>query len=590
MEKKRDFLEANLNTLRRLNSPIVPWLARHKATARDFQSCLVTNRRGMLDWQLASGRSLFDAISPEVAYRDWIPKNRPATSATVIVGCNLGYGLNTVLGGTPDTHKVLVLEPRADMVTACLSQTDYRPFMEKEKLLFVPPDRALLPLLAWELGLQFVYGNIFLRSDMPSRQLGPEYAAWSELWYEALEDMASLMTTLRSNQDVMVRHELENFARSVSDGNVLSVKGQGRGVTAVVLGAGPSLSRFAPLLAANRAGAVYVSSLQTLPALRAHGLKPDFCMAVDFTPTLEGVYKRVDKQWLQDIPLIYSRAISPAVLAAYPGPTLPVWTLGGLGTNLPRSREFVLDAGGNVGVALARFLVWCEVDRIVLVGQDFAWSGERMHASGHVSDEARFRFDPTRHVCLRDKDGRTIYSVPAYLIPLRTLEREIEQWRIPVFNLYGGGAVIKGTTMLRWEDILKKGILSSEPGRRAHFLHALSQARGSRHWPVFEARGTEWRRSIQAVKKRLIRVFDKSDRSQTHIHALLSQILVFVRQDPLYQPYLFKEILALAGLAHATDHYGRGELEACQEILDKVADKVEEVDRALVYDRIRAAA
>ena len=33
----------------------------------------------------------------------------------------------------------------------------------------------------------------------------------------------------------------------------------------------------------------------------------------------------------------------------------------------------VLDAGGNVGVTLARFLSWCGVSRIVLAGQDFSW-------------------------------------------------------------------------------------------------------------------------------------------------------------------------------------------------------------------------
>ena len=88
------------------------------------------NHRGLVDWRLPSGNGMFEAIAPQVSYRDWIPADRTDTSATIIVGCNLGYGLNHVLSNTPDSHKVLVLEPRAEMILACLGHTDYRPFFE----------------------------------------------------------------------------------------------------------------------------------------------------------------------------------------------------------------------------------------------------------------------------------------------------------------------------------------------------------------------------------------------------------------------------------------------------------------------------
>jgi len=41
-------------------------------------------------------------------------------SASIIVGTNLGYGLNHLLVNTPDTHKVLVIEPNPVLVLACL--------------------------------------------------------------------------------------------------------------------------------------------------------------------------------------------------------------------------------------------------------------------------------------------------------------------------------------------------------------------------------------------------------------------------------------------------------------------------------------
>jgi len=585
-----DYLDKNIEVLQRTNAPIYRWLTAKNPDVTDIQGCLMINHRGLVDWRLLSGNGIFDAIAPQVAYRDWIPTDRADTSATIIMGCNLGYGLNRVLSNTPDSHKVLVLEPRSEMILACLGHTDYRPFFENQKLSFIPPDRRFLPVVARQLSLQYVFGNVFLRSDMPSWQLGPEYATWSNHCKKALEDMSCNMTTMRQNQDVMVGNELKNYARAMDDGSLLALRNQGKGITAVVLGAGPSLSRFAPFLARNPGSALYCCGFQTLPALRDYGLKPHFCMAVDHTSALKMVYDRLDMEWAKGIPLIYSCAIDPKVLEMYPGPTVPLWTLGGLGSNMPRDREFVLDAGGNVGVALARFLVWCNVDQVVLVGQDFAWQGKKTHVAGHLSGDAEFVFDPAQHRALKNRDAQTIYSALPYVVPLRSLEKDIQRWSTRVFNLYGGGAVIKGATEVSWKQVEEEGLLRSHPNRLKDFLHRFDGARSPRRWPGFESRSAQWVSSLGAVQKRLAKLSKEAAKNQLEIQGVLSQILVFLRQDPLYQPYLFKEILGMAGLVHTKDSYAAPEVAECQNILKKVLNKVKEVDSYLVRHRIPVAA
>ncbi len=583
--KAHPFLKANLEALQRLNAPIFQWLTTQNPDVSGFDGNIITNKHGLLDWSLPNGQGLFDSISQQVAYRDWIPKDKTDTSATVIVGSNLGYGVNHVLANTPHSHQVLVLEPRPEILLACLSQTDYRDFFETGKLFFVPPDREFLGGMGWQLALQYVFGNIFLRSDMPCRQLGPEYAAWTGHIKEALEDFSCGITTLRRAQDIMVKNELKNFSRAMRDGNLLALKNQGQGLSAVVLGAGPSLADFAPLLAEKPGGALYTCGLQTLPALQEHGLKPHLCMAVDYTTALKKVFDRLDMERARDIPLIYSLTLDPEVLNAYPGPTIPVWTLGGLSSNMPQDREFVLATRGNVGVALTRFLAWCGVDQIILAGQDFAWQGEKTHVSGHLSDENSFCFNPERHIKMKNKDGETIYSDLAYVTPLRGLESDLKQLNIPVFNLYGGGAVIEGSIEVTWEQVLSEGLVNSTPGSLEHFLKAMNQCRAPRPWPVFEARSIQWAGSLYSVEKRLKKLFKKASECQEEIHKIFNQILLFLRQDPLYQPYLFKEILGMAGLVHARPSYGFEELAECRKIVKRVLEKVRAMDQHLIYDR-----
>ncbi len=582
--KVRDFLKNNLKALGVHNGAILQWLASQKAGSQDFRSAIITNSRGLMDWRLSSGAGLFDAISPGMAYKNWIPEEKADTSATLIVGCNLGYGVNHVLANTPASHKVFVLEPRPEMLLACLSQTDFRPFIDSRRLLFVPPDEGFLGKMVWQLDLQYVFGNIFILADVPSHQLGREYAVWVHRCKEIFEHFSTDINTLRINQDTMVGNELKNFARAMRDGSLLPLHNLGRGLSAVVYGAGPSLAKFAPLLEKDPGSVLHVCGLQVLPALRKHGLKPHFCMAIDYTMTMKKVYDLLDKEWAKDIPLIYSCKVAPDVVEAYPGPTLPVWTLGGLGTYMPRDRELILESGGSVTVALTRFLDWCGVRRFLFVGQDFSWQGERTHAAGHHVVRP-FRFDPKHHMKMNNKDGETIYSCLAYVTALRDLGKTLETSDLSAYNLNGGGATIKGCKDVTWRQVLEQGLLVSAGGGLEPFLGVLRRLRLPRPWPLFQARSSEWIDSLDSAERRLRLLFENAAVCQEKIHTFFGQILFFLRQDPLYQPYLLNEIVSLAGLTHARRRYGAEELDECSEILKRVGEKVREIDLYLVYNR-----
>ena len=390
-----------MEALRALDDPVYHWLAASNHQKADTNLPMVINRWGLPDWRLPSGEPLFQAAHPSTCYRDWIPNRQAATSATIIIGANLGYGLNQILEHTPDTHRVLVLEPRPEMVSACLTQTDYSLLIEKRRLVLLPPDLSLFRKTVFQhLPLQYEFGSIHLRSDMPSRRLGPEYSEWGNRCRAVLEDFSIEMNTFRVSHEKMIRNELANYTRAMRDGSLRHLKGGATGVTAVMLSAGPSLERFTPFLIENPGDALYVAAFQTLPTLRSTGLKPHMCMLVDFSETMVQVLERVDNEWISDIPLIYSCKVCPNVLERYPGPMLPLWTVGGLGSHLWQGSELVLNTGRNVGVALLRFLVWCGVRTVMFVGQDFAWSGEKTHASGYSSNSSAFRFDPDRQLQL----------------------------------------------------------------------------------------------------------------------------------------------------------------------------------------------
>jgi len=583
------YLKDNITALEKANPALYRWLSGSTFDEQSLKTNVFVNKWGIIDWRLESGQGLFEAMPPGALYRDWVTLEKPELSASIVVGSNLGYGLNHLLINTPDSHKILVLEPNAPMLLACLGQTDYRPFFANKKLHFVAPHEDHLMEYIKNLDLQYVYGKIYLRGDLPCRQIGPEYARWMQTVKHRLENFSVEMVTLRCRQDVMVGNELKNYRRAQTDGSLKCMQDAGRGVGAVILGAGPSLATFAPELAKNPGYALYATALQTLPALQLHGLKPHFCLALDYDGSMLSVYDRLDPEWAKDIPLIYSTKVNPELVNRYPGPTLPMWTMGGMATFVLQDREFVLDAGGNVSLTLVRLLRWMGVSSLLLVGQDFAWKGGSTHAEGHHASGHQVAFDPGMHQRLKNLWGEEIISSIQYLTSKRDLEGDLKKSPFRIGNLYGGGVVIEGAPAMNMEEARDAGLLSSAPGSRERFQHFMAQARTQGHAMRFEPRSHIWTSSIRGMERRMQKLFRDYGKSQNEIHTLLEQALFFVRQDPLYLPYLFNETIDLAGLAKTRSSYHPADFSEFKRIGKSILTKVREVDRCVALSDQSAA-
>ena len=578
------YLEANLKALAERKSKVLPWLKGHSAELTSLAGTVIVNRFGKMDLPLPGnedGGSLFGAMPPEMFYKGWTAKDKPDTSATIIVGSNLGYGLNRVLMDTPASHKVIVLEPRPAMLGLCLGQTDYTAFIRAGKLHVIPPDMGVLFQVVQQIDLQLVHGRIYLRGDTPSQQLGPEYARWIRICRETLENFSVEMITMRKRQDLMVGNELANYARAFADGGLNPLWGAGKGLSAVLLGAGPSLDEFGPALAAGQGTALYVTGMQALPACRRLGIKPHLCMAIDYSASMLRSLDNLDAEWCADIPLVYSTKVQPALVAGYPGPTIPMWTVGGLGTFALAGKEPILDAGGSVSVALLRLLGAMEVSQVLLVGQDFGWKDAVSHAQGHHSHKRAATYNPKKHILEKNSRGENIVSALPYTTAKRDMEKDIARMNAPVHNLYGGFLDVAGTREVTMAEVHAEGLLASSPGAMRRLGQAMGAAMRGRAPQRFETRSPNWGSSLRAVTRRLEKLFRKPGPNGDEIHKAFGQVLFFIKQDKLYGPYLFNEIMDMAGLAHARTSYKRTDLLDFQRLTKRILAKVRQMDAVL---------
>lgn len=587
--KSASFLAQNKQAMTATCRPAAEWLSRVSPDITPLLDRMGQNRWEMVDMQMPQGGYLFDAAPPAMCYSSWIPKeahtkdsgpmsdrNSLSRSATVIIGCNVGYGLVHTITNTPDSHKVILLEPDPAMLALCFSQSDFSPYIRAGKLTVLPPDRTIVNDILRRLDVQYLFGSVHLRTDLPSQQLSPAYAEWSVIVKGMLDNFGLEMVTLRNVQDVMVSNELNNFRTALQNGSLNPLEGMLRGLPALIVGAGPSLSDNGPVIAAADSQAIIATSLQAMPACQRVGIKPHFCVAIDWGAPMTLVYDRLDREWASDIPLIYSTKTRTEVVSRYPGPTIPLWTVGGLATFIGGSGDLVLEAGSNVNVAIVRLLYWAGVRRFALLGQDLGWTADRSHAEGHHSKMI------SNHIPARDIHGNPIRTDKKFLAAARELEQDFRVHKdLEAYNIYGGALPIAGAANITAEEACEKGILTAPSAYTDKLRLGLQLAMVPCSQPVWQPREEQWRTSLRHVQRRLEKLLKKPAKNHVEITATLKQVHEFLRQDPLYLPYLYNEIMDVAGIGYGRYNYGPADLRAFKEVVKKVLKKVQHMDSVL---------
>ena len=572
-------LTANLAALEQCAPPVHAWLSVRAASFDPGR--LVKGQSCDADWRLPDGRLMFGALPPSVFYGDWLAARESKPTAYFVTGINLGYGVGHILKNAGPTSTVLVLEPDPDMLLAALSLADYTLQISGKRLHLLHPSAGHVRSVLQGLDLYFLFGETVLRLDTPCSQIGPEYARWHRTLQGLLDENALEVGTMRKFQDTFVRNELRNLRRLRQDGSIRHLQGAARGTGALLLGAGPSLEDYGPMLASMSPSILTVAAFQTLPAVQRVGLRPHFCMLLDPAPGLSAVLDTVDHDYLARIPLVYSPKIDPGILKNYPGPTRPLWTHGGLAAMLNDGTEPVMEAGSNVGVALFRFLVWMGVSHVVMAGQDFGWTGDRSHATGHGAARHPVSAGAPYLRTVQRADGSRINTSIQLLHARANLERDIAAAGLPVFVIGDGGLDLNGATRCDVTSANIQGLLHGEAGIADAVNNRLARPDTSTPPVLPPACGPELIDSVSNVTKRLRRLFEVPQDNYSNIQATLAQVEFFLRSAHPYMPFLLNEITEFAWMARMRTSYSGEDLKVVEECLGKIVGKIEEMDACL---------
>jgi hypothetical protein len=169
----------------------------------------------------------------------------------------------------------------------------------------------------------------------------------------------------------------------------------------------------------------------------------------------------------------------------------------------------------------------------------------------------------------------------SYLSAKRDLEKDLRKVDVPVFNIYGGGVEIEGSQVVDVAACHRMGLLASQHGARERFLGALHRANQPRVRPFYEARYNSWSVSLRNATRRLKSLMKKPDKHQGEIRQLLNNVLRFLKQDPLYLPHLFNEVMDMAALVHCKARFAAVDMKEYRTIIKRSLAKVRQIDGVL---------
>jgi hypothetical protein len=301
-----------------------------------------------------------------------------------------------------------------------------------------------------------------------------------ESFVNALKAMRTNVVTSCILTETITENAIRNAAKFVQSPGVLPLMGVHKGRPAVVVSAGPSLSRNLSRLLVNgyEDRFVVIATQTVLKLMLAIGLRPHYVCAIDWSDLSGRFYEGLTAADVRGIELVCQPSVHPIVPDRWPGVVRFCYdeTLSDLLGEDTRATYGVLPPGATVANTcyyLARYM-GCEP--VILIGQDLGYTDGLYYGAGAAihntwqSELNEFRtLEMMEHERVQrgreggkyvvDCDGRpmrTDVAMITYLEGFNAMFRADAARGLTVIDATEGGAAKAATVRMTFADALEK--------------------------------------------------------------------------------------------------------------------------------------
>ncbi|WP_162848598.1 motility associated factor glycosyltransferase family protein [Paenibacillus nanensis] len=254
------------------------------------------------------------------------------------------------------------------------------------------------------------------------------------------------------------RNSMYNLSKLLMTPSIAGLQGAFKGVTAVIVGAGPSLEHDIEILRQLKKHALIFAAGSTIQSLLHYGIKPHLIFSIDGSEANVSVFDHLD---IKEIPLMFAPMLHYKIIEDRDDHLLHAYIKDDTTTtyfmSLTDEAPVFLPTHSVTGTAIqAAVFMGCE--EIVLAGQDLSYPNEKVYAEGskHFSDDILGYIIGQSVLQVENVSGTMNRTSQSMLDTLKDIEGILARFPgVRFVNTSRLGANIKHTVFRYMEEVLQ---------------------------------------------------------------------------------------------------------------------------------------
>lgn len=377
-------------------------------------------------------------------------------SIFICFGLGFGYHIREILKNFTEQNLIIVYEPDANIFKEAIKNVDLSDIINDARfILFTDIDtdelkNLLIDIIMWENTQNVSYITL------------PNY---DKLYLEkykgflvAFSDFLNIKTIDRNTSFYFSKMWTNNLFRNMKNifysYNLYDFKEKFKDKTIVLVSAGPSLDKNVEFLKEIKGKILIVAVFRAVKVLLKYGIVPDMAVTIDGKQT--GM-----EETMYNIPIIYCGLSSYSLLENHTGRKIF------MNINVDRySKELfkkynknILEilTGGSVACVSTDIIRKIGAKRIILIGQDLAYSNNKRHAEGIDTKLVYVNPENKKFIQVDNIYGEKVLTTRVLRSYIVWFEQYISEHKdVEFIDATEDGALIKGTKIMTLKEAIDK--------------------------------------------------------------------------------------------------------------------------------------
>ncbi|HEY8889403.1 MAG TPA: 6-hydroxymethylpterin diphosphokinase MptE-like protein [Clostridium sp.] len=384
--------------------------------------------------------------------------NKINTNSIIMVwGYGTGEHIIDLLKKSSSSNKILVIEPDEKILIENLLCNNLDIILNDDRVFLFSYKKENLKQFLSENVNQLEINNVELVTYANYDKIyGKEYKEFCESFFEFVNNTSiELITSLHFSKQFFTCF-MNNIKTIVNSITINKLKNQFDGRPAIIVSAGPSLEKNICFLREVQEQFIIITGGRTLKALLDEGITPDFVCTVD---PGEASYTVIKEVLHSKVPLVFSEVSNYKIVNEYSGEKIffKDMDFADITDDLLGIEVDILKQGGSVAHVCISLAGYLGCDKIILIGQDLAYTNNKYHAESAKNNEQNSISVDEKYLYVDDIYGEKVPTTMILDFYRKNIERMVvANEHITFINSTEGGANIEGTLVMPLGESIQK--------------------------------------------------------------------------------------------------------------------------------------